>query len=638
MKSFGYTGSILMVDLSSGKCSRLPSAPYTEKYIGGRGVAAALYWELACDQLQAFAPENPLIFATGPATGFSGFAGNRWQLCGKSPSGRQSFSYASLGGRWGAFLKFAGHDALVVVGKAPRPLYLLIVNDRVELRDAGHLWGRSTFAACDLLKAEWGDKAAVLAIGPAGENMIGYANMITDDGASGSAGLGGVMGSKLLKAVVVGGESRPAAADPAGLREAVSAMRRLRPPGKGAAISTPWMVPGVTRPMTCYGCGVGCSRHYYIHEGRKYKSLCQAAMVYAQPGERTLGENQRLATRLCDGYGIDTAVLMGLAGWLEACYREGLLDERRSGLPLAKFGSAEYIEELTRKIAHREGFGDLLARGTAAAAESLGGKAVELLTRFISTPGSETKDYDPRLIPVTALLYATAPRRPIQELHEPGNLLMMWLRWSRGEGFFSGADLRRAAELFWGSAAAADFTTYRGKALAAKKIQDRTCAKESLLLCDFKWPMTWANYEGGHVGDPSLESRIYSAITGRKTDEAGLNEMGERIFNLQRAILLRQGWRGRADDRLLDYYYTEPLREGEIFFNPRAEVPGPDGAPVSRLGNVLDREEMERLKDEYYSLRGWDRQSGFPTRSKLQSLGLEGVAEALQKQGLLAEK
>ncbi|HPU01956.1 MAG: hypothetical protein GX890_03985, partial [Firmicutes bacterium] len=239
---------------------------------------------------------------------------------------------------------------------------------------------------------------------------------------------------------------------------------------------------------------------------------------------------------------------------------------------------------------------------------------------------------------VTALLYATAPRRPIQELHEPGNLLMMWLRWSRGEGFFSGADLRRAAELFWGSAAAADFTTYRGKALAAKKIQDRTCAKESLLLCDFKWPMTWANYEGGHVGDPSLESRIYSAITGRKTDEAGLNEMGERIFNLQRAILLRQGWRGRADDRLLDYYYTEPLREGEIFFNPRAEVPGPDGAPVSRLGNVLDREEMERLKDEYYSLRGWDRQSGFPTRSKLQSLGLEGVAEALQKQGLLAEK
>ncbi|MDO9534755.1 MAG: aldehyde ferredoxin oxidoreductase C-terminal domain-containing protein [Bacillota bacterium] len=163
-------------------------------------------------------------------------------------------------------------------------------------------------------------------------------------------------------------------------------------------------------------------------------------------------------------------------------------------------------------------------------------------------------------------------------------------------------------------------------------------AKESLILCDFRWPMTWAVYPGGHVGDPTLESRIFSAISGKETDEAGLNHIGERIFNLQRAILLRQGWQGRQDDRLLDHFYQEPLKEGDIHFTTKCEVMGPNGEFTSLIGKALDEEAVEKMKSEYYELRGWDAVSGLLTRTGLQALGLEDVASDLAGRGLLNSK
>jgi aldehyde:ferredoxin oxidoreductase len=636
----GYAGEILKVDLSDGNISSLSTAVYADKFLGGRGIAAKIYWDTVPPDTGAFDPENRLIFSTGPVAGFPGFAGYRWQVCGKSPAGKpETFSYANLGGRWGAALKYARYDALSTTGKAGKPVYLLINNDAVEIRDASHLWGRPAFEVIDIIKAELGKGVSVLTIGPAAENMVSFATLLTDEGSSGSGGLGGVMGSKRLKAVVVSGDKRPKAADPERLRRLSRRVKELRK--VNFCVDVYWDIPGVTKPAICHGCGIGCGRQTYSAEnGRSFKHFCQSAFVYIEPVMKYYGqwnEAALLGNRLCDTYGLDTSVMLSLINWLCACHGEGLLGEISDELGMSGAGSGEFIEALTRKISFREGFGDILAGGTLETAEYVGERAKAILSGFISTREGEIKDYDPRLIPTTALLYATEPRRPIQQLHEPSIIMMMWLKWLRGDkgAFFTSEDFRSAADRFWGSEVAADYTTFEGKALAAKKIQDRTYAKESLILCDFTWPMIWADYAGGHVGDPTLESRIYSAITGKELDETGLNRIGERIFNLQRAILLRQGWEGRKDDILLDYIHREPLKQGEIYFDPECLVLGNNNEVVSKKGSVLKREDFEQMKSDYYELRGWDVESGSPKESTLVGLGLGDVAEDLNGLGLV---
>jgi len=638
---FGYAGEILKVDLSNGKATRLPTADYTSKFLGGRGVAAKLYWDMVLPDTEAMEPGNCLIYATGPTTGFFGFAGCRWTICGKSAARHpESFTYGNLGGKWGPALKYAGYDALVVQGQADQPVYLFIHDGTMEIKDASALWGKSAFDTRDSIRAELGKETSVLSIGPAAENMVAFATALADGGASVSAGLGSVMGSKRLKAVVVAGDKRPRAAYPERLQRLVEHIKSIR----GSAFEGPsqWGVPGITIRENCYGCGIGCSRQTYSGEkGRRFKAFCQATGVYAKPAMDYYGEwneVQLRAIRLCDGYGLDTAVMQPLILWLLDCYRENLVSEEETGLMLSSAGSAEFIETLTRKIAFREGFGDVLARGTLKAADSLGEKTKELTSKYIATGANETKDYDPRLISTTGIFYATEPRRPISLLHAvSGNTLIMWADWARGMkgAYFSTDDLRGVAARFWGGPLAADFSTYDGKALAAKTAQDRTYVQESLVLCDIHWPMMAVNYSGVHVGDPSLESQIFSAITGRETDEVALYQIGERIFNLQRAILLRQGWGGRKGDRLLDYFHQEPLKKGDVFFNPDALMPGQDGKIISKIGSVVDLEEFEKMKSEYYQLRGWDVETGFPTRAKLNELGLGDITSDLERRGIL---
>ena len=213
MTEFGYAGKILTVDLSDGSTARLPSADYADRFLGGRGMAAKLYWDLVPPQTGALAPDNCLICVTGPVAGFTRLAGCRWQICAKSPAmDPEAFSYANLGDRWGSWLKYAGYDGLVVRGKADKPVYLFINNDTVEIRDASSLWGQTTFEAADRLKAQLGKAVSVLTIGPAAENLVCFATMLTDDGSSGASGLGSVMVSKRLKAIVVAGNKRPQAA------------------------------------------------------------------------------------------------------------------------------------------------------------------------------------------------------------------------------------------------------------------------------------------------------------------------------------------------------------------------------------------------------------------------------------------
>ncbi len=262
------------------------------------------------------------------------------------------------------------------------------------------------------------------------------------------------------------------------------------------------------------------------------------------------------------------------------------------------------------------------------------------MNRYVATRSYEARDYDPRLFLTTAILYATEPRRPINQLHGVSIVLMTWLFGVRGMAgaYFTTEDFREASARYWGSAVAADFSTYEGKALAAKKIQDRCYVKESLILCDLAWPMMSINHPADHVGDPTMEGQIYSAITGREIDEVGIAKIGERICNLQRAIHLRQGWEGRKEDRILDYYHDEPLKQGDVFFNPDAIMPGPDGAHISKLGFRVDRSDFERLKTEYYDLRGWGTDTGFPTSSRLAELGLADITGALAERRLLGDE
>jgi aldehyde:ferredoxin oxidoreductase len=541
--------------------------------------------------------------------GFPGFAGGRWKVCGKTPLGDpESFSYGNLGGGWGSYLKFAGYDALVVKGKADGPVYLYIDNSRVEIRDASHLRGQTTFATSDALKAALGKWVNVLAIGPAAENLLPFATVLAEGGSSASGGVGAIMGSKNLKAVAVTGDKRPVAAHPERARELIKLTRGLRVKDMPRL----WSVRGLTRPHACFGCGIGCTRDVYEDgQGRTYKALCQASNIYRDLVTSYTGRDDGahlLATRLLDSYGLDSSVMQSMIEWLQACYREGIIGEKETGLPLSKVGGPEFIEELTRKVAFREGFGAVLAEGVIAAAAAVGPRAQELLPE---------------------------PRRPIQQLHEVISLIMGWLGHAGGEAYTNDY-LRRVAAIIWGSEIAADFSTYEGKALAAKKIQDRVFARESLVLCDLQWTLSQPYRVTAAPGTSLTEAQVYAAITGREVDDAGLAHVGERIFNLQRAILLRQGWPGREGDRLLDYFFTEPLKQGELFYDPNCKVPGKGDETVSRLGAVLSREKFEAMKTEYYGLRGWDAASGLPTRKTLAGLELGDVAADLERRGLLA--
>jgi aldehyde:ferredoxin oxidoreductase len=232
-----------------------------------------------------------------------------------------------------------------------------------------------------------------------------------------------------------------------------------------------------------------------------------------------------------------------------------------------------------------------------------------------------------------------APRQPLNEIHEIGFPMYSWLamyHWKLEGAFFTSDLFRRIAKRFWGSELAVDFSTYDGKALAAKMIQDREFAKESMVLCDFAWPI-FTTASGDHMGDPSVESKILSAVIGRTIDEQELYRIGERVFNLQRAVLARDGQGRRETDTIPESFFTIPLDEdyAVLYNNPACLAPGKDGEVTSRKGAVVDRAEFERMKGEYYQLRGWDVTTGLQTRAKMEDLGLEDIAEGLEQRGLI---
>jgi aldehyde:ferredoxin oxidoreductase len=628
MTQYGYTGKILKIDLATGSTGSLDTAPYADRFLGGRGIAAKLYWDFTPPGTRAFDPANNLIFATGPVTGFMRFAASRVEICAKSPEADpEMFSFASLGGSWPSWLKYAGYDGLIISNQAARPVYLYLDwEGRVEIRDAAHLWGKNTMDMRETLEAELGKEAKIMGIGPAAENLVRYATGAATQNSNFGGGLASVMGAKKLKAIVVQVKERklPVAADPDKLSAVAKQVLTLR--------NLNWedmRQKLIGQRSACWGCIAGCSRRSYeIGDGHTYRSFCQGGMVY-RAAVKADADLARYATRLCDLYGLDTMVLEPIILWLEMCYQAGLITESETGLPLAQIASPsrEFIDTLVRKISYREGIGDILAQGVIPAAKYVGKGSERFFGQArVAFKTGEVGEYDPRMILPNALIYATEPQKSLPLVHGIAHSLRRWVNWHNGlEGSILSTDVfRHVAEEYWGSAEAVDFSNLAGKPLAAKMIQDFGYVKESLILCDMTWPIHQVRDFDPAVIMGTLESRILAAITGRQVDEKELLKLGERVYNLQRMLLLRDGWQGRQDDTLMAYHHDEPLTG--VYWSPDCLGPGKNGEVISRKGAKLDRKDFEQMKDEFYALRGWDIATGIPTPARLKELGLEDIA------------
>jgi aldehyde:ferredoxin oxidoreductase len=282
-------------------------------------------------------------------------------------------------------------------------------------------------------------------------------------------------------------------------------------------------------------------------------------------------------------------------------------------------------------IVLREGFGDILAEGLLRAGEILGEEAKAHFSNEVSGVGGGAT-YSGREYLTNSLLYALEPRQPIAMLHEISRLTGQWVNHQADPSSspVSNEVYREAARRFWGHERAWDMTVPDGKAIAAARIMDRTFAKDSLVLCDSCWPLMVSRHTPDRVGDPSLESQYVTAVTGIDIDEDGLLAYGERIFNLQRDILIREGRRPKTDDVPAEFNFTDPVET--VFMNPEVIVPGPGDEIVSHKGKTLDREVYETLRREFYELRGWDPETGEQKPETLERLGLQDLMDAAQEE------
>jgi aldehyde:ferredoxin oxidoreductase len=434
------------VDITSGRTSDIPTSDYADRFVGGRGIAAKIYWDEVSPETKAFDPENRLMFMTGPMSAYPGLAGSISQICGKSAfTNPEQFFYTSMGGTWGAHLKLAGYDGIVIHGKSEKPVYLLVQEGTAQLRDASALWGKDASETNTLLKGELGNPARVLAIGPAGENLVTFASTLADEDAC--AWGASIMGSKGLKAIVVRGKGvRPSVAHPERLK-ALQEYLRASWQGVGLGVKLP-ALPSITQKLQiCYGCVSGCVRSTLeTTDGMKVKVCCQAAGYYRPAAEAYYGKETDVhlrASRLCLSYGLDTHVMAAILRWLRDGYKEGVLTEENTGLPLSRYGSWEFIETLVKKISRREGFGDVLAQGVQQAADNVGGKARELITDYLDKNG-QNMVYGPRLYNVCGIFYATEPRMTLPVLHEMTMPLGKWEEWVKGtKGAYMSYDLLR---------------------------------------------------------------------------------------------------------------------------------------------------------------------------------------------------
>ncbi len=629
----GWTGRILHVDLSHSEIKEILTEHYARKYLGGRGIASRIYWETVKPNVSAFGPENRLIFMTGPLVATGVQAANRMAVIGKSPmTYPEGFCYGNIGGFFPPYLKRAGYDGLVIEGRAPMPVYLWINNNEVKILDASALWGQGTYKTGEIIRKIHGDKVHYLAIGVSGEKLVRSAVIMASHESASDGGYGAVMGSKNLKAIAVKGDGNVSVADPEKLKELNAYTIKI---SKRVRLSIPPVITMSGRAGLlevigkggCYQCGLECIRGVYRY-GKKLEGLrkCQAQeyylpWMYSKEDEpiETLFD----APTLANEYGIGTWELKNITDWLYECHKSGALTEGEIGLPLSKIGTREFLEKLLRSISYREGFGDLLAEGIVRAGEKVSDDARAKLAPGVA-PIGDRDALSPRAFVVHGLLIPMEPRVHQPLLHSNA---FTWTAWMMNQfnPEISPVTTRLyhdVAKTFWGSEEAGDVSSYEGKPLAAVKMQNRAYIKDCLGLCDFAWPISYSYNTPDHIGDPGLEAQVFAAVTGLESRE--IEKYGDVICNLQRMILLREGRKVPRDDCPPEFNFTDP-------FNPPGPfmVPGPDNETVNATGKILDRDKFLNMLKEYYQLRGWDKETGFPRADTLAALGLEDMASKL---------
>ena len=612
----GWHGRILRVHLTTGAIQEQTfSEELATKFFGGRGLAIKLLLEEMDPRADPLSPENLLIMATGPLTSTPAPTGNRYMVVTKSPL-TGAITYSNSGGVFPTMLKRSGYDLVVFQGRAPNPVYLTIDERKAELRDASHLWGKDTHQTDDSLRAETGEGACVACIGPAGENLVLIAAILNDKHrAAARSGVGAVMGSKNLKAVVARGDLRPALHDEAAMRKvvrvAVGELAAAIKKGHSMRIYGTSYVPDVTNAAGVfptynfqYGQFDGAHRingptlqeHFLIRNGGCYACPLACARITEVKGEiwgeqfagqgegpeyETIGslgsacgiDNLAAITKanyVCNELGIDT-ISMGLT---VACamemYTKGILTEEQIGRPLP-FGDAEGLLDMIRRTAYRQGFGEELAQGSWRLATRYGHPEMSITAKKQEFPA-----YDARGLKGMGLLYATS---------------------NKGASHMAGDTAY--IELF-GVGRKIDGLAYEGKAALVRHFQDVFTLLDTAGVCVFVSLRYTLDTEKGYI--PTRLTDIINHATGASFTPNTLLQAAERVYNLERLFLVKAGFT-RADDTLA----------------PRMAEPMPAG-PIQ--GETF---ELARLLDDYYVARGWDA-NGVPTREKLCELDIEEYA------------
>ena len=618
----GYMGKLLAVDLTTGQLEDEPVDPeIATGFVGGAGYAVrALYGELG-PGTDPLGPDNVLMFMTGPLVGTRAPSCGRHEVCALSPL-TGIWGESNSGGFWGVELKRAGYDGLVIRGRAPKPVWLSLVEGQPPaLHDADGLWGLDTYQTQERLRQEMGDaKVRVASIGPAGENQVLYAAVMNDHGrAAGRTGMGAVMGSKNLKAIAVRGQQRVPLAHPDAFRQTAKEALQVvlddfttqvyRQLGTASFVHLSmmwgnmpnkyWTQPefedaadlsGTTmletilkRGVPCHGCVVACGREVSLAgtaydtgdgallegglaDGPEYETVAMLGsmlLVDDLPGVAYAGH-------LCNRYGLDTVSAGSAIALAYLLYDRGVLTPGDTGgLPL-EWGNIETAHTLLEMITHRQGLGDLLAQGAERLAAHYGAADLAVHVNGLDLPA-----HDPRAVSGMGLAYATSPRGAC---HMQGDVYIVELGLTLAEAGIEPGSSRFASQ---------------GRAPVVANLQDWRTLYNSAIMCAFVNPTA------------PLLARLLGAATGGPSDVESWQRAGERIFQLKRAFNNRLGVR-RGNDRLPERLLL-PMDNGTEGNQPRMDI----------------------LLGEYYQHRDWDWQTGRPSPQKLVALGLADVAEDL---------
>ncbi|MHB1131970.1 MAG: aldehyde ferredoxin oxidoreductase family protein [Chloroflexota bacterium] len=630
---FGYAGRILHVDLTAQKTwVESPPESFYRTYFGGSALAMHYLLKEMKPGVDALSPDNILALTIGVPTGAPFSGQSRLAANAKSPL-TGTIGDAQAGGFFPAEMKFAGFDAVIVRGRASRPVYLWLHDGDVEIRDAAHLTGKTTSEADDLIRDELADpKIEIAQCGPAGEKMVRTACIINmANRANGRTGMGAVMGSKNLRAVAVRGKNkRLPLFDPKRVNElakwgaaqvmANPDMKGLREDGTAGVASTQQVngtlptrnynegqfehfadIMGETMTETilkerdtCYGCATHCKRVVETewqgrpveprHGGPEYETV---ATFGSYLGVKSLPAIA-MANKICNEYGLDTIGAGATIAWAMECFEKGVLSEAEIGFPL-RFGDDVAAIRALEMLANREGFGDVLAEGSAGAAAKLG-KGAEFL---ITTKGNEAPAHMPQSKRSLAIIYAVNPFGADHQSseHDPNS----------EEG---AADrILDRLKMVGVAGPLPKYSLDADKAHMTLQTQKFYSFLDSACLCQFDFGPAWTMY------GPAETVELMKAVSGwQDFTLEELLEIGERRINMMRVFNAREGF-DRKDDIL-------PPK----FFQPLAGT-GPTA------GMAIDRAEWQAAVNAYYQLAGWDQERGLPTREKLTSLGLDWLVQ-----------